>query len=212
MKRYLLMAAMLVMAAPAAPAAEFVVKPGGENKVSFVSKATIESFEGKTSKLSGRMVLDPAAMGDTLTIHFEVDMASLDTGIGKRNQRMREDHLETDRYPIAAFDGAALLGPAGARLEAGKPASFDVEGTFSLHGVKRRLRIKVDAAYDPKAGRISFKTAFPVALADYAISRPEFLFLKLADTQDVHVSGVAVAAAPAPTSSAARPSTSTPTP
>jgi len=32
-----------------------------------------------------------------------------------------------------------------------------------------------------------------VTLADYGISRPEFLFLKLAETQQVRVDGVAVA-------------------
>jgi hypothetical protein len=32
-----------------------------------------------------------------------------------------------------------------------------------------------------------------VTLEDYKITRPEFLFLKLAQTQDVHVNGVASA-------------------
>ncbi len=196
MKRTLLVIGLLAMGAGVACAADYVVRPGGENKVVFASRASIEGFEGKTSQLSGHLVVDPAGFGDTLTAHFEVDLASLDTGIAKRNQHMRENHLETAKYPKAVFDGAAVRGPAGARLEPGKPTTFDVEGTFSLHGVSRRIRIDVEATYTPGAGggQIAFQTTFPVALADYAISRPQFLFLKLAETQSVRVSGVAVAA------------------
>lgn len=219
---------------PGAPgagrAAEFVVRPGGDTKVVFASKASIESFEGKTNKMEGRLTLDPSNPGDSITVHLEVDLASLDTGIAKRNEHMRENHLETAKYPKAVFDGAALRGPAGARLEPGKPTTFDVEGTFTLHGVSRRIRIQAEVTYRPGAGgtsggggmpgtkagsgaggssggrggsgaggsarggTLAFKTEFPVALADYNISRPQFLFLKLADVQQVRVSAVATEA------------------
>jgi len=186
-----------------AAATEFAVKPGGKNKVVFVSKAPIEAFEGKTNRLEGSLSIDPAAVGDSFNVHLEVDMASLDTGIAKRNQHMRENHLETSKYPKAVFDGVKVLGPAGGKLEPGKSATFDVEGTFTLHGVSRRLRIKADATYTAGAagGSIAFQTTFPVSLPDYNISRPQFLFMKLAETQEVHISGVAVAVPAAPTAS-----------
>lgn len=179
-----------------ASAAEFRVTPGGDNKVSFVSKAAMESFEGKTKRLEGRIVADPAALGDSATVHFEVDLASLDTGIAKRNQHMRESHLETGKYPKAIFDGVAVRGPSNPTLPAGKPVPLDVEGTFTLHGVARRLRLTVTALYKPDGhgGRIEFRTTFPVSLDDYQISRPQFLFLKLAEVQQVKVRGVAIAA------------------
>jgi len=195
-KRLLLVIGALALGAGVARAGDFVVKPGGENKVVFVSKATVEGFEGKTKQLEGHLVLDPANLGDTVSVHLEVDLASLDTGIAKRNKHMRENHLETAKYPKAVFDGISVHGPAGAKLEPGTPATLDIEGTFTLHGVSRRLRIQAQASYDPKpqGARITFHAAFPVTLADYAISRPEFLFLKLAETQQVRVDGVAVAA------------------
>ena len=195
-KRMLLVIGILASAARATWAADFVVKPGSENKVVFVSKATVEGFEGKTNKLEGHLMLNPASVGDTISVHLEVDLASLDTGIAKRNKHMRENHLETDKYPKAVFDGVSVRSPAGAKLDSDQPTVFDVEGTFTLHGVSRRMRINVAATYEAKGagGRIEFHTTFPVALADYAISRPQFLFLKLAEVQDVRVNGVAVAA------------------
>lgn len=191
-----LVAALAAAAAPrVGSAATFLVHAGGGNKVVFVSKATMEKFEGKTDHIDGRIEVDPARLGDSAAVHFEVDLASLDTGIAIRNRHMREEHLETAKYPKAVFDGVAIHAPAGG-LEAGKPTPLDVEGTFTLHGVSRRIRITVEATYQPKekGGEIAFRTAFPVTLADYRISRPQFLFMKLAETQEVQVKGIASAA------------------
>jgi len=186
---------LLSLAPQLGRAAEFVVQPGGKNQVVFTSKAAMESFEGKTNRLAGTIVTDPASLGDSARVHFEVDLASLDTGIAKRNQHMRENHLETARYPKAIFDGVAVLGPKGASLASGKEIPLDIEGTFTLHGVSRRLRLTVMTKYEAGGGgRIEFRTTFPVGLADYQISRPQFLFLKLADVQKVQVKGVARAA------------------
>ena len=109
---------------------------------------------------------------------------------------MREEHLETAKYPKAVFDGATVLSPAGAKLEPGKNVAFQIEGTFALHGVSRRLRCDATATYTPlgKGGAIAFSATFPVTLSDYSIKRPEFLFLKLAELQQVRVSAVASSA------------------
>jgi polyisoprenoid-binding protein YceI len=191
---------LISIAALLAPAAgvcaDYAVHAGKECKVVFVSRAANEKFEGKTDRLEGRLSVDPAALGDSATFHFEVDMASLDTGIKMRNQHMRENHLETAKFPKAIFEGGSLRAASGARLKAGEPESLQVEGTFTLHGVNRRIRIAVAVTLrpDPAPGAIDFSTEFPVALADYSISRPQFLFLKLADVQLVRVSGTAHAA------------------
>ncbi len=184
---------LLTAIAVSARAEEFVIRPGGESKAVFASHATMESFEGRTSKVSGVISGDPAGVGDSVGVRVEVDLASLDTGIAMRNRHMRENHLETDRYPTAVFAGARVASPAGAKLEPGQPTTFEIEGTFSLHGVSRRLRTKVEVTLVDAGGAraLRFRATFPVALSDYAISRPQFLFLRLADVQQVTVSGVA---------------------
>ena len=193
MKRFLIVASACLWIATSVHAAKFVVKPGAPNKVVFVSKAASESFDGKTDKISGRIVVDPASVVDTVEVQLDVDMASLDTGIGKRNQHMRKNHLETEKYPKAVFTGAAVLQPKGATLTPGKTIEFECEGSFTLHGVTKRLRAKVDVtARDERT--LAFRASFKVPLADYKIERPKFLFLKLGEVQDVVVEGVAIAA------------------
>lgn len=192
----LALAVLALLPAAGARAAVFTVKPGKDCKVVFTSKAPTETFQGKTDRMAGTLTLNPSAVGDSITVHLEVDLASLDTGKKMRNEHMREEHLETDKYPKAVFDGAAVLSPAGAKLEPGKTTPFQIEGTFALHGVSRRLRCPAEATFTPGAqgGRIAFRATFSVALPDYQIKRPEFLFLKLAEVQEVEVSGIASSA------------------
>ena len=138
-------------------------------------------------------MVEPGPLGDSVTVHLEVDLASLDTGLPMRNQHMRDEHLETAKYPKAIFDGAAVTHAPGVALASGQPAGFEADGTFTLHGVSRRVHVHIDATYQAagNGGSIEFHTEFPVTLEDYKITRPEFLFMKLAETQDVHVNGVA---------------------
>jgi hypothetical protein len=65
-----------------------------------------------------------------------------------------------------------------------------VEGAFTLHGVTRRLRASVEVLLTD-ASTLQFKATFPVALPDYNISRPKFLFLKLGEVQELAVTGTA---------------------
>jgi polyisoprenoid-binding protein YceI len=161
--------------------------------VIFTSQATTETFQGKTDKVQGRIVLDPARVADSVLVHIEVDMASLNTGIGKRDQTMRDDYLETKKYPRAIFDGATVRAGNGTSLGPDPPSKFDVVGNFTLHGVTRRLEAHVEM-FQKDAHTVQFQAAFNVTLADYNITRPKFLFLKLGEVQEVAVTGTATMA------------------
>ena len=191
LKRIIILAALFSLLAAAAHAARFVVKPGKPNEVVFTSKAASESFQGRTDQMSGSIAVDPAQVGDSVAVRIEVDLKSLNTGIGKRDQHMRDNHLETGKYPKATFEGVTVKG-GSSPLVAGTPSTLDVEGNFTLHGVTRRLRTKVEVLLKDEH-TLQFKTAFNVPLADYKIDRPKFLFLKLGEVQELAVSGVATA-------------------
>jgi polyisoprenoid-binding protein YceI len=103
---------------------------------------------------------------------------------------MRDDYLETKKYPRAVFEGATLVS-GGNRALAGDP-KFEVEGNFTLHGVTRRLRANVEVT-QADARTLAFQATFKVPLADYHITRPKFLFLKLGEVQEVEISGKAIA-------------------
>jgi polyisoprenoid-binding protein YceI len=186
--------------AQAAPRTFVVMSDFPRNKVSFHSKATVESFDGSTRKATGQVVVDPATPGDPSSAWFQVDLASLDTGMELRNQHMRENHLHTDKHPFTRFELQALEGALPA-LQAGKSATLKATGDFTLHGVTRRRTVPVEVTWYPDGGKDSGARAevlhlvcrFDVALKEHQIPRPEFLFMKVAESMQVTVDLWAVA-------------------
>ena len=176
-----------LFSAATALAADFTIKPAQDkNLVVFTSKATLESFTGKTKQVSGQVSCDPANLGDSVTVQVEVDLASLDTGIPMRNKHMRENHLETDKYPKAVFEGGRIIDASARTLSPGTTVHLRLAGQFDLHGVKRPLEAPVDVT-QARDGTLQITTHFDVALADYNINRPQFLVMKLEDKQHVTV-------------------------
>ena len=82
-----------------------VDKKAEGNQVEFTSKVVAFTFTGTTDKIDGFIYWE----GDSLfaakdQLHFEVDLASFDTGIGKRDRDMRQV-LDTDKWPKAVYKG-----------------------------------------------------------------------------------------------------------
>lgn len=190
---------LLGAGADLAGARDYQIVPGiDDTLVRFDSKATLESFSGETHRVSGRIGLVTSSIGDSIHVVVEVEMASLDTGIDKRNRDMRENHLETERYPAARFAGASVRAGAGSQLTPGVPLDLEIEGTFTLHGVTRRMRVPVTLTAMGDGRALHAVSRFSVRLEDYAIERPRFLFMKLAEEQIVTVDVVAGLAGDAP--------------
>jgi polyisoprenoid-binding protein YceI len=167
-------------------AQELHVDYGAGNVVRFISRTQVDEFEGVTDGIDGFVHLDgpglPAgADGDDTDLYFEVDLASLDTGIGLRNRHMRDNYLEVDRYPYATFEGEV------ARLEPreGEAARITATGALTIHGISRKREISCDVL--PTAQGYRARCAFPVLLSDHAIEIPSVMFLKLANEIDVRV-------------------------
>lgn len=60
--------------------------------VNFLSKASLNEFNGESDKLNGLIDLSQNLLD------FYVDLNTLDTGIGLRNKHMRDNYLETEDY------------------------------------------------------------------------------------------------------------------
>lgn len=188
MKKSLIAVLTLILLVPAliAQGAEYTIAPEGESAVRFLSKAPMESFEGRTEQVTGSVSVDLDDLAAGVRVEVKVDLASLDTGIKKRNAHMRDRHLETAKFPEAVFVATELLSPSATSVPVGGGAAFDLLGEFTLHGVTRTITVPVEIVR-PAAGLLRVNAEFPVKLADYEISRPKFLVLKLNEVQQVKV-------------------------
>lgn len=182
----------------------YSITEDGKNYVTFESAATLETINGRTTKVTGNITADPANVPGSATV-VTIDLASLDSGIARRDQDMRERFLDTLKYPTATFKAVSVNAPEKG-IAPNKPAEISVTGDFALHGVTKRITVPVRVVYIPESeltnssrgpGDWIHATAkFPIKLTDYAITVPEKLVLKLADRVDIMLDVFAVARPP----------------
>lgn len=171
----------------ATAAQEYHVDLEAPRSVVFISAATLDEFEGVTERIDGFVFLaggggvGPAPDLAGSRLFFEVDLASLDTGISLRNRHMRDNYLETDEHPYATFDGKLD------RIEAAGPGRFNVRasGDFAVHGVAARRTL--DCLVTEERGGHRVACAFPVRLEDHDIEIPRIMFMKLAPEVRVEI-------------------------
>ena len=182
----LLLVAWVATSPAVAASSRWQVKPGDGSRVEFVSKAPLESFTGRTRQVSGECTFDSDHLAGDVALSVTVDMASFDTGLSKRNQHMRENHLQTDRFPQAFLRGGTIKAAAASALAVGGSVGVEFSGELDLHGVRRPVVVHLELSRST-ADVLSVKAEFPVRLSDYDIERPRMLVMKLADEQQVRV-------------------------
>jgi len=142
------------------------------------------SFDAVTSDVSGTLRREASDAG-SYTGELRVALATLDTGIGLRNEHLRGTYLELDRGP--EFRDAVLSGivldeplPAGdGRHETGFSASL------TLHGVQRT--VEGEAELRRRNGRMQVEAEFSLSLDAFDIPPPRYLGIGVRDAIDVAV-------------------------
>jgi polyisoprenoid-binding protein YceI len=151
-----------------------------KNRVEFHSKATLESFSGKSKSITAEFDVEPAKLSSTKG-KVTVDLRSLDTGIDLRNKHMRDNHLHTDSFPNAIFQVDSLL------MNEGVPSATDsvtIHGEMTIHGISRPMSAQgviTGRTGSEATGALRIQSEFPLKVTDFGVPRPEFLFLKLAE-------------------------------
>lgn len=178
--------AILFILSATASGAEYNVDREKANSVVFISDAPFEDFEGTTSHIDGFAFWPGNEFGPDIDmsrtkIHFEVELATLKTGIGMRDKDMREDYLETDKYPYAVFDGKltsiTTTGENSFRVNA--------SGEFEVHGVKKRREFSADVTFIDD--HVKIVGSFGVDLNDHDIEVPSLLFLRINELIEVEL-------------------------
>jgi polyisoprenoid-binding protein YceI len=141
------------------------------------------SFDAKTTALSGSVTAS-AGGSPSYDGSLVVDLRTLDTGIGLRNEHLRDNYLEVNKgqgFETATLSGIDLKG-FSPDAPAGK-GSF--AGSLTLHGVTKAVTGVVDVR---QAGAgLGVKASFPVNLPDYGIRKPRYLGIGVKDIVQVEV-------------------------
>lgn len=148
------------------------------------------SFEATTAAVSGTLAL-ASSHPVVLSGELVVDLKTLDSGIGLRNDHLRNEYLEVGKG--GGFDRATL---ADIHLGDVDPDGFQgrtsFSGTFQVHGAERH--VTGQAQIHREGSEVRVEATFPVTLPDYGIPKPRYLGVGVRDTVRVQVSLVAVPA------------------
>lgn len=150
-------------------AAEFYVDSLQNNSVKFFAKATLGNFVGETDQVRGYIKWEGNDTVSTSKIYIEVDLASLDTGNGRRNKHMREKYLQTEKYPEAVYQGRFIEWI----VESDSVFRVKTEGILSIHGVNKQLI--QDATIFQRGRSLQIFLKFNLDITDFDIKKPRFL-------------------------------------
>ncbi len=158
-----------------APALVFALNPGkSEASYSIQEQLARNNFPttavGKTNTISGQIALRSDGSVDPAYSKFTVDLSSLATDSGMRDNFVRQNILQTGQYPQAVFvPGLATNLPAS--LPVNGSFDFKLTGNLTLHGVTKPVTWNVSAKMTNGEATGTATTSF--TFEDFGLSQPK---------------------------------------
>lgn len=102
--------------------------------IAFKVRHLLGTARGNFSKFSGAIVVD-REHPEKSSVTVRIEAASIDTGIAKRDEHLREGLFEVARYPEITFKSRRVT-PTGTD-------SAEIVGDLTMHGVTREITLNV---------------------------------------------------------------------
>jgi polyisoprenoid-binding protein YceI len=176
----------LFAAGPITPGNPYRITGAG---VSVICPLTVGgSFEARTSGMAGDLVL--ADVSGVVNGAVQVDLATLQTGIGLRDRHMKDKYLE-----IGRGDTFTTVRLEEIRLERAEEGSVPFHGKLNLHGEQHMISGMADLQRQQQNGAVRVHAHFPISLTAFGIQSPRYLGVGVRDEVQVQVQFTAVPAA-----------------
>ena len=127
------------------------------------------TVRGRFNQASGRLTVDPAAP-EGASLEVEIDAASIDTGVGPRDDHLRStEFLDVEKHPKLHFRVRRVDGP---RLDEG--AELRLVGDLTIRDVTREVALDVlyeGKGKDPWGGeRMGFTATARIDRRDFGLT------------------------------------------
>lgn len=171
----LLLAAVTVAPAQTAPVPVEYVVVAERSEARYRVREQLAGFSfpndavGVTSAIDGRIAVDAQGRVPAGSSRFTVDMRQLASDEARRDNYVRRNTLETDRYPVVTFVPTELRG-LGIPLPKSGSVPFEIVGDLTVRDVTRRVTWEATGAADGEDVSVKAKTAF--RFEDFAIRVP----------------------------------------
>jgi polyisoprenoid-binding protein YceI len=151
----------------------YTVTPGGtDNFVGYrvteklVANVVQTTATGRTNNVTATLTIHGTTVSD---VTVTADLRSLTSDNDLRDGRIRDQGLESNRFPQAKF---VLTTPIQLPTPpaAGETVTADATGDFTLHGVTKRVTISMQGRWDGKV--VQVVGSMPITFGDYGIRAP----------------------------------------
>lgn len=139
----------------------------GYRVVEELARVGTSTAVGRTSVVSGSVVLTESQVTSaTIT----ADLTKLQSDNNQRDGQLRNQAIETSKFPNATFVLAGPLAvPAG--LASGQAVDVTLNGKLTLHGVTKDVAVPAQAQL--KDGALVVVGSIDIKFADYSINKPQ---------------------------------------
>jgi polyisoprenoid-binding protein YceI len=166
-------------------AVRYIVAPTG-NEARYRVREQLAGFDlprdavGATKDITGMIVVGNDGKVVKTDSKVTIDISTLKSDQGRRDNYLRRSTLETTKYPKAELVPSALDGLL-MPIEAGASQTFSVKGDLTVHGVTHPTTWQVTARGEGKDVVGTASTAF--TFKDFGLEQPRVpIVLSVADT------------------------------
>jgi polyisoprenoid-binding protein YceI len=125
---------------------------------------------GRSPAVTGTVKVEGSGTALTASdANFEVDLTKLTSDESRRDNRIRTDGLQTNRFPKATFVSTKPI-PLPAETASGQAVKATAEGDLTIHGVTKRVTIPLDVRVTDGKGELVGSLGFP--MSDFNITPP----------------------------------------
>jgi polyisoprenoid-binding protein YceI len=147
--------------------------------VEFRLPGTLHATHGKFKLAHGTIRADLATGEASGSI--VVDARSGDTGIGARDNEMRESILEAQRYPEIIFAPRHAIG----KLEKDGQFQAKLDGVLTIHGARHEITTEVQGGL--VGDSLTAACHFSVPYVDWGMRDPSLFFLTVAKQVEIDI-------------------------
>jgi polyisoprenoid-binding protein YceI len=152
----------IIVAAGAAGAADYSIDPA-HSEVNFKIRHLMSKVSGQFTDFDGAIFADFDNLGAS-SVTFRIQAASIDTQNADRDKHLRSaDFFDVETYPDLTFTSSKITKTGD--------NTYDVAGTFTMHGVSKQITLPVTYLGEVKDPWGNTKAGFEI---ETTIDRKEY--------------------------------------
>jgi len=171
-----ILVAALVLCGTAQANETFKIDPS-RSTIAFGVRHMLGTAKGKFSKFKGTIVVD-RDHPEQSSVTVAIEAASIDTGIAKRDEHLREELFNVAKYPEITFKSR--------RVKQTGANTGEITGDLTMHGVNRAITLNVQLLAPGEASHWRVTVA-PLKRSEFGL-----LFSKSAETVSMISDEVAI--------------------